>query len=449
MITLPRAAIERFRAVMRRSCPRAMMPPAITIRSGSRSRGLEAVAPDMAIRLMVPGRGPSETLAMQTDALDSIAGNDGDVTLSTDKGGQIAAAWEDGGAAQHRQFPVAAPATVRPFPNVPRDLTPLDPSLLTALATAAPLAPKQASRYAMQNLLLDGRTGRVVVTDSRQLLVQSRWPFPWEEQVLIPALTLWTCRELRDEPVAVGRTEKQLVLTSGPWTAVVPIDREGRYPAYADIMPKANRIQNRVQFTDADCDLIRQQLPRLPSVDEETQPIDLIIGSAVAIQAGDKRLELPSATATGPAIRFNCDRRMLMRALRLGFRELHIVTPLVPAVFVAENRQFVFMPLTPSDRGSAKPAVPSTSSSLEKPPMAARNATPEPSNNGHADAATNGTANGQAPDPLTEAEAVRSLLRDADARMGRLVAYLKHHRRQSRVLRSAMDSLRGMPELVQ
>ena len=81
--------------------------------------------------------------------------------------------------------------------------------------------------------------------------------------------------------------------------------------------------------------------------------------------------------------------------------------------------------------------------------MAARNSTPEPSNNGHADAATSGTANGQAPDPLTEAETVRSLLRDADARMGRLVAYLKHHRRQSRVLRSAMDSLRGMPELVQ
>ena len=42
----------------------------------------------------------------------------------------------------------------------------------------------------------------------------------------------------------------------------------------------------------------------------------------------------------------------------------------------------------------------------------------------------------------------RDLLRDADARMGRLVAHLKHQRRQSRVLRSAMDSLRGLPELV-
>ena len=76
--------------------------------------------------------------------------------------------------------------------------------------------------------------------------------------------------------------------------------------------------------------------------------------------------------------------------------------------------------------------------------MAERNGKPEPSDNGHAD----GTNNGIAPDPLTEAESVRTLLRDADARMGRLVAHLKHQRRQSRVLRSAMDSLRGLPDLV-
>ena len=81
--------------------------------------------------------------------------------------------------------------------------------------------------------------------------------------------------------------------------------------------------------------------------------------------------------------------------------------------------------------------------------MAARNTTPEPSTNGHTNGTTNGTANGLAPDPLTEAEAVRGLLRDADTRVGRLVAYLKHHRRQSRALRTAMDSLRGLPELVQ
>jgi hypothetical protein len=43
-----------------------------------------------------------------------------------------------------------------------------------------------------------------------------------------------------------------------------------------------------------------------------------------------------------------------------------------------------------------------------------------------------------------EAEAVRALLQEAHARLGRLLAVLKHQRRQGRVLRAAMDSLRQL-----
>ncbi len=442
MIALPRAAIARFRTVLRKNWCRSIVTPVVTIRSGSRSRGLEVVTPELTIRLIVPSRGLTESLTLNADALDAIAGSKGDVTFTTVEGGQVAAAWEDSGVGQQRHFPAATSAAVPGFPNVPRELMSVDPSLLNALATAQPLTSKQATRYAMQNLLLDGKTGRVVATNSRELLIQDRWPFPWKEPVLVRAFALWTCRELRDEPVAIGRTETQLALTSGPWTIVTPIDKDGRYPAYADVTPRANRVQNRIQFTHADCDVLRQQLPRFPVVDEDSLPVDLVIGPTVAIQAGDVAVPLPGATSTGPAIRFNCDRRVLLRALRLGFRELHIVTPSVPAVFHEEHRQFVFMPLTPSDH--IKPPVPSPQPPLEKTPMAERNGKPEPSDNGHA----NGTTNGAAADPLTEAESVRTLLRDADARMGRLVAHLKHQRRQSRVLRSAMDSLRGLPELV-
>ncbi len=442
MIALPRAAIARFRTVLRKNWCRSIVTPVVTIRSGSRSRGLESVTPELAIRLIVPGRGPGESLALNADALDAIAGSKGEVTFTPVEGGQVAAAWEDNGVGQQRHFPAGLSEAVRGFPNVPRDLTPVDPSLLNALATAQPVTSKQATRYAMQNLLLDGKSGQIVATNSRELLIQGRWPFPWKEQVLVRALALWACRELRDETVAIGKTETQLIVTSGPWTIVALIDKDGRYPAYADIMPRANRVQNRIQFTDADCDVLRQQLPRLPIVDEDSLPGDLVIGPTVAIQAGDVCVPLPGATSTGPAIRFNCDRRILLRALRLGFRELHIVTPSLPAVFHEKHRQFVFMPLTPSDH--TRPAAPSPQPPLEKTPMAERNGKPEPSQNGHANGNTPGTTH----DPLTEAESVRTLLRDADARMGRLVAHMKHQRRQSRVLRSAMDSLRGLPELV-
>ena len=49
------------------------------------------------------------------------------------------------------------------------------------------------------------------------------------------------------------------------------------------------------------------------------------------------------------------------------------------------------------------------------------------------------------PDLLAEAEAVRDLLHDAAARLGRLIAALRQQKRQTRAIRQAVESLRGLP----
>ena len=54
------------------------------------------------------------------------------------------------------------------------------------------------------------------------------------------------------------------------------------------------------------------------------------------------------------------------------------------------------------------------------------------------------SSDAESPDPLMEAEALRSLLHDAQLRLGRLLAALKQQRRHNRALRAAMDSLRGL-----
>jgi hypothetical protein len=51
------------------------------------------------------------------------------------------------------------------------------------------------------------------------------------------------------------------------------------------------------------------------------------------------------------------------------------------------------------------------------------------------------------PDPLAEAEGIRSLLAEAQSRTTRLIASLKQFRRQSRAVRAAVDSLRELPPL--
>jgi hypothetical protein len=50
-------------------------------------------------------------------------------------------------------------------------------------------------------------------------------------------------------------------------------------------------------------------------------------------------------------------------------------------------------------------------------------------------------------DPLLEAEALRTLFQDAATRTSRLITALRHQRRQSRAVRSAMASLRRLDPL--
>jgi hypothetical protein len=70
----------------------------------------------------------------------------------------------------------------------------------------------------------------------------------------------------------------------------------------------------------------------------------------------------------------------------------------------------------------------------------------DPPQNGHA--ATNGAPPPELLDPLIEAEAVRAPLYDAQGRLGRLLAALRQHRRQTRAMRAAVTSLRRLPPLV-
>jgi hypothetical protein len=50
-------------------------------------------------------------------------------------------------------------------------------------------------------------------------------------------------------------------------------------------------------------------------------------------------------------------------------------------------------------------------------------------------------------DPLVEAEAIKGLLGEAQMRLGRLIATLKHFRKQSRAVRAAVQSLQQLPPL--
>jgi hypothetical protein len=136
----------------------------------------------------------------------------------------------------------------------------------------------------------------------------------------------------------------------------------------------------------------------------------------------------------GPALRVATDRRHLRRALELGFLEITATRPDQPLACRDGRRTYVWMPVAEPPR---KRRQPETSPEEQSPTM-------------HEHASNGGPAPQARPapeDPLSEAEAVRALLAEAQSRLARLLAALKQHRRQARAVQAAVASLRQLPPL--
>ena len=153
-------------------------------------------------------------------------------------------------------------------------------------------------------------------------------------------------------------------------------------------------------------------------------------------------------------MRLCVDRRLLHRSVALGFHELEAVSADAPVGFPDGRRLYLWglladkraIPPGPDviRAGPAESAVP-----LPSPPTPNRKeiTMPAPMNNGH-------PPESRVRDPplekwdiedvIAEAEALRTVLQNANARTARLLAALKFQRRQSRAVRAAMHSLQQL-----
>ena len=106
-------------------------------------------------------------------------------------------------------FDGSAPDDTRPpFPPLPEAFTTNEPELWTALREATTSTDPNPTRYALSCIQFRGSEGKLIATDSQQLLVQSGFTFPWTEDLLVPASNVFGCRELRsDQPIDVGKTD--------------------------------------------------------------------------------------------------------------------------------------------------------------------------------------------------------------------------------------------------
>jgi hypothetical protein len=421
----------------------------VLCQSGKEGLILQAVQDDLAIRYHLEGPCASDAIAFRASALASFEGRrDELVELEQVSFGKGQARWRASKGPQVLELETVAPENVPEFPPLPKQFTPMPDGFLQAMEEAARTTPKEYPRFALTRMQLPGKTGEIVATDGRQLLIQKGFPFPWSDAVLVPRVSAFGSRELvGEEPVTIGRTKTHVVVCAGHWTFLLRIDTAGRFPDVDAVIPKPSSVSSRLHVDVTDVVCLMAALPNLPGHDQEHSPVTLDLGTPITVRARGEGREQPTeivlacSRASGPPLRFACDRALLLRALKLGFTEIEVVKAEQPVVGRNERGIYVWTTLEPKyDIPPATENAPLTPTERSQPPMPQSTSD---NGNGHLNGSTEPERWGIA-EVIAETETLRTQLQDAAARTARLLAALKHQRRRSRAVQQAMQSLKQL-----
>jgi hypothetical protein len=467
-VTVPRNLVRQFRSVLRRLGPPRGPLPFVVIRAGPEGLFLQAVRDEAAVRYHHPGDQAPDTLKFSGEALARFEGTAATpVTLEVAAAGTIRACWQEQAVPRACEFPAVEADSGLPFPDVPEQFASLPPAFLSALAEASRTAARDTVRLGMTRVQLRGKKGEVVGTDGRQLLLQGGFEFPFAKDLLVPALPAFASPELpRDEPVGLGITATQVGLRAGPWTLLLAVDKDSRYPQVDMVVPAPRATPSRLELDPRDAEFLIANLAKLPGQEDDRPQATLDLGEEAVLRVRGEGAYPPTdvvlarSRCTGPDVRLATERAFLLRALQLGFREVTAGKPDTPLVCREDSRCYLWMPLpqqevVPPDPRAAR--VLSTPADAALPPAPRRKPImprpiPEhqPTRNGpRADSPASLSAdNGGPTDLLSEADAIRVTLQETCGRLGRLVAALKLQRRHDRALRAAVDSLRQLPPLL-
>lgn len=480
LITLTRAQARQIRSVFRLALPvtSRFRPPAVTFQAGPEGLRVWAKAVEAAVEYRIAGGFPPERLLVPFELLADCEGRKAvPVTIEAVDKTRVTAQWHDGGIPQIVQYDVPAVDDKHELPALPESMVDNEPSLLAALNDAMQSADRDSVRYALHSVRLCGSGGRIDATDGRQILVQFGFQFPWEDAALMPCRDVFRSSELpRDQPVQIGKSDDWISLRVGPWTIHLAIFKDGRFPQLDDYVALApDDSKARITFSPADAAFLADAVQRLPCDDACNRPLTVDVNGQVVVRASSASqpqmtdLVLTNSRATGEPLRFNTNRSLLARAMKLGFREVLLYGIEQPAVCREASRLFVWALLgkdgvlmpeqnairieSPSVNGETR----SKQTKRTRNPI--RMAKTKTSDNGAAQAkaatdASESSDNGQpqssesaARGPIEQAIELRDRLRDAANQTNELVRSLKRQKKNSQLVQSTLASLKQLQTL--
>ena len=480
MISISRSLARQFRAVARRAglC-KVGQPGSACVRliATADTLRMQSTNGRVAVEHQTAGRFDPTDIAVPLQLFaDCEAKNDGYVTIRRNDSSGIAASWADRGVPQHKEYSAANASEI---PVLSQELMQNPPNLLVALRDAKATTEGSSTRYALDCVQLNGATGTIAATDTHQLLIQTGFQFPWQDQVLMHSTDVFASRELPAEsPVEIGRTESGVTVRVGEWTIHHEVHKDGRFPNVEQIVPKPVAIKTRMQVDAADAKFLSDTLGRLPADDQTDRPLTLDLNGSVTVRARKDEqsplmeLLLSRSHRVGVQLRLQTNRAYLARALELGFTEVGFVNAESPCVCQDATRTYVWMLL--ENKGALEPSsealqidslsVPSTSTTnpirngatvTTSVSAKATNVTPVNRVAGHL-APRNGaktsvkaravpaSAVPQPTDVIEQALELRDQLRSVVQGLTELIGQIRQQRKQTRLMKSTLQSLKQL-----
>jgi hypothetical protein len=355
-IRITRRLALQLRTVFRRALGLTRgFGPALWFATGRDGIRARARFGDAAVEYHAEAELSKEEMWLPFDFLADVeARRDDPVELQARPDGHIVAGWRDGDVPQCVRYDLLKSSDVDDFPKLPKQLVQNPPRLLCALRDAMLTTDPDARRYATDHVQLRGGRDTIVATDGRQMLLEDGFQFPWDDDVLIRRTKVFGSGELgRDQPVAIGKTDDWVAVRVGPWTILLRIGKDLRFPDVDRHVPKAEDAKATARISPADTEFLLKTLPRLPTCEEFNHPVTVDLDGTVAIRARAEtqrqptELLLSNSTCSGAPMRINTNREYLVRAVKLGFDRVHLYTPKVLVMCRDEHRCYVWALLSP------------------------------------------------------------------------------------------------------
>jgi len=355
MFVIDRRLAQTLRAVLRRGSDetpaRADRLP-VVFRQGTHGLLVTACTEEFAMACTVPGPVGEGVFACAAGALAAFEGRTDDPVELAPGPETIRARWIDNGIPQQHDLLALAVDGLPVMPAGPKQFTPMPAALLPALHEASISTIHTPNKYALNRIQLKGRAGQVIGSDSRQLLVQGGFTFPFTEDLLIPRSGLFNLPALLNESeVALGRTETHLALRVGNWSFTWLIDAKGRFPDAACLIPKPSAAKTRFELDPQDAEFFVRVLGRrLQTSDDLNLTLDLGESACFRFKRGTQVVEiaLPRSRVDGAAVRVHVDVRQVLRAIEQRFAKFEVSGAGKPYLARADDRLFLAMPLNES-----------------------------------------------------------------------------------------------------